>query len=149
VRGLFKNIWTPVIGKRLKENSKTSLVWSSSDSSKRCVVHEFLLEPKVHTHQVTARCATTFARAKSRNDLILANLNLVVGWSIRQTSKFNSPPNFPPIRYLVYESKVRCYKIPCGVPNACIVWISLKTSALASLLMLDFSSTYTQCSIYT
>jgi hypothetical protein len=30
---------------------------------------------------------------------------------------------------LVYESKLRCYKVPCYVPNACIdnVWISLKT----------------------
>ncbi len=99
MRGLFKNIWTPVIGKRLKENSKTSLVCSSSDSSERRVVHELLLEPKDHTHQVTVRCAITFARAKSRNDLILADFNLAVGWSIRQTANFNSPPNFPAIRY--------------------------------------------------
>ena len=29
--------------------------------------------------------------------------------------------------YLVCESKLRCYKVPYGIPNACIVWISLKT----------------------
>jgi hypothetical protein len=47
--------------------------------------------------------------------------------------------------YLVYESKVRCYKVPYSVPNACILWISLKTfrsPALASFAgarLLDFS----------
>jgi hypothetical protein len=49
--------------------------------------------------------------------------------------------------YLVYESKVWCYnyKVPYGVPNACIVWISLKTllsPALASFAdakLFDFS----------
>jgi hypothetical protein len=40
-----------------------------------------------------------FARAKSRNDLILADFNLAVGWSIRQNTKFNSLPNFPAIQY--------------------------------------------------
>ena len=38
--------------------------------------------------------------AKYRNNLILAVFNLVVGWLIRQTAKFNSPPNFPAIRYV-------------------------------------------------
>jgi hypothetical protein len=94
MRGLFKNIWTPVVGKRLKENSKMSPVRSSSDSSERHVIHKLLLEPKEHTNQVTARCAITFVSAKSRNDLILADFNLAVGWSIHQTAKFNFPPNF-------------------------------------------------------
>jgi hypothetical protein len=67
-----------------------SLVRSSSDSSERHVVHELLLEPKDHTHQVIARCMITFARVKSRNDLILADFNLAVGWSIHQTAKFSS-----------------------------------------------------------
>jgi hypothetical protein len=56
--------------------------------------------------------------------------------------------------YLVYESKVRSYKVPCSVLNACILWISLKTlcsPALASFAdakLLDFSPNDTQCSIY-
>ena len=29
--------------------------------------------------------------------------------------------------YLVCKSKVRCYKVPYGVSNLCIVWIWLKT----------------------
>ena len=33
------------------------------------------------------------------SDLILADFNLAVGWSICQTAKFNSPPNFPAIWY--------------------------------------------------
>ena len=28
--------------------------------------------------------------------------------------------------YLVYKSQVRCYKVPYGVVNVCIVWILLK-----------------------
>jgi hypothetical protein len=75
----------------LKEKSKTNLeklVRSSSDWS-----------DKDHTHQVTSRCAIAFARAKYGNDLILADFNLVVVYSIRQIAKFNSPPNFSAIRY--------------------------------------------------
>ena len=37
--------------------------------------------------------------AKYRNNLILAVFNLTVGWLICQIAKFNSPPNFPAIRY--------------------------------------------------
>ena len=46
--------------------------------------------------------------------------------------------------YLVCESKVRRYKIPYGVPNACIVWISPKTlcspvlASFADSKVLDF-----------
>ena len=29
--------------------------------------------------------------------------------------------------YLVCKSKLRCYTIPYGIPNACIAWIPLKT----------------------
>ena len=36
-------------------------------------------------------CTIAFTHS---NDLILVDFNLVVGWSIRQTTKFNSPPNF-------------------------------------------------------
>ena len=36
--------------------------------------------------------------------------------------------------YLVCESKVQYYKVPCGVPNACIVWISLKPLCLPVLV---------------
>ena len=35
--------------------------------------------------------------------------------------------------YLVYESKVRCYKVPYAIPNVCIVCISLKTLCLSVL----------------
>ena len=35
--------------------------------------------------------------------IVLADFNLAVGWSIRQAAKFNSPPNFPAIRYHVYN----------------------------------------------
>jgi hypothetical protein len=65
------------------------LVLSSSDSSDQRVVHKLLLEPKDHTHQVTLRCAIAFANAKYRNDLILADFNLAIGWSIHQTAKFS------------------------------------------------------------
>jgi hypothetical protein len=48
-----------------------------------------------------------FARAKYGNDLILADLNLAVGWSIRQTAKFSgytvytyAPINFEEVRYI-------------------------------------------------
>ena len=30
---------------------------------------------------------------------VLADLNLAVAQAVRQTAKFNSPPNFPAIRY--------------------------------------------------
>jgi hypothetical protein len=65
-------------------------VHRSSDSSERRAVHELFLEPKDHTHQVTSRCAIAFVRAKYMygDDLILADFNLAVGWSIRQTTKF-------------------------------------------------------------
>jgi hypothetical protein len=46
------------------------------------------------------RDARSFVRAKYRNDL-LVDFNLAVGWSIRQTAKFNSPPNFPAIWYII------------------------------------------------
>ena len=38
-------------------------------------------------------------------DFILADFNLVVGWSIRQITKFNSPPNFPAIRYPIFKKR--------------------------------------------
>ena len=31
--------------------------------------------------------------------------NLAVGWSIRQSAKFNSPPNIPAIRYFIYIAR--------------------------------------------
>ena len=34
------------------------------------------------------------------NDFILADFNLAVGWSIHQTAKFNSLPNFLAIQYM-------------------------------------------------
>jgi hypothetical protein len=73
------------------ENEPWKIGCSSSDLSERHVVHELLLEPKDHTHQVTSRCAIAFAHAKYGNDLIfnLAGFNLAVGWSIRQTAKFS------------------------------------------------------------
>ena len=54
--------------------------------------------------------------------------------------------------YLIYESKVRLYKVSYNISNACIVWISLKTlcSLLASLAdakVLDFSLSNTRPSI--
>jgi hypothetical protein len=52
--------------------------------------------------------------------------------------------------YLVCESKVRCYNIPYSVPNACIVWISLKMPVLASFAdakLLDFSPKDTQLNV--
>ena len=35
--------------------------------------------------------------------------------------------------YLICEPKVQCYKVPYGVPNACIVWISPKLLRLLPL----------------
>ena len=69
------------------------------------------LEPKDHTHQFASRCAIAFVRVKHRNDLILADFNLAVGWSIRQTAKFNSPPNFPAIRYMNFASFCSAYSV--------------------------------------
>ena len=40
--------------------------------------------------------------------------------------------------YLVYKSQVRHYKVPYGVSNVCIVWISLKT--LCSPNLASFAS---------
>ena len=34
---------------------------------------------------------------------ILADFNLVVGWSLHKTIKFNSPPTFPAIQYTYYH----------------------------------------------
>ena len=57
--------------------------------------------------------------------------------------------------YLVCKSKLRCYRIPYGVPNACIEWIPLKTLCLPVLAsfadgkLLDFSLSGTQYSICT
>ena len=48
--------------------------------------------------------------------------------------------------YLVCESEVQCYKVSYGTPNACIVWISLKTFfssvsvSLADAKLLDLTS---------
>ena len=49
--------------------------------------------------------------------------------------------------YLVCKSKLGCYTIPHGVPNACIVWIPLTSFADGKLL--DFSLSGTHRSIYT
>ena len=43
--------------------------------------------------------------------------------------------------YLVCKSKVRCYEVPYGVSNLCIVWISLKT--LCSPVLMSFA--YSLC----
>ena len=49
-----------------------------------------------------------------------------------------------PATYFVYKSKVRCYKVLYGVPNACFVWISLKMlcspvlASFADAKLLDF-----------
>ena len=58
--------------------------------------------------------------------------------------------------YLVYKSKLQCYTIPYGIPNACIVWIPLEIlcspvlSSFADDKLLDFShASGTQHSIYT
>ena len=76
------------------------------------------LEPKDHTHQFASRCAIAFVRVKHRNDLILADFNLAVGWSIRQTAKFNSPPNFPAIRYTMIRT------LPFPIAYHMTMWIS-------------------------
>ncbi len=64
-----------------------AVIWFERVACHRRVMR---LEPKDHTHQVTSWCVITFTRWKSRNDLILADFNLAVGWSIRQTTKFSS-----------------------------------------------------------
>ena len=57
--------------------------------------------------------------------------------------------------YLVCKFKLWCYTIPYGIPNACIVWIPLKTlysPVLASFTdgkLLDFFPSSTQGSVYT
>ena len=51
-----------------------------------------------HKHKLPKTAATTqrpHLLISTMNDFILADYNLAVGWSIRQTAKFNSPPNFP------------------------------------------------------
>ena len=42
------------------------------------------------------------------NDFILADFNLAVGWSIRQTAKFNSLPKFPAIWYFIRCPAAEC-----------------------------------------
>ena len=55
--------------------------------------------------------------------------------------------------YLVCKSKLWCYTIRYGIPNACIVWIPLKTLCLPVLAsfadgkLLDVSLSGTQHSI--
>ena len=50
-----------------------------------------------------------------------------------------------PRYYLICESKVRCYKVPYGLPKAWFVWISPKTlhspvlASFADSKLLDFS----------
>ena len=57
--------------------------------------------------------------------------------------------------HLVCRSKLRCYKVPYGVLNACIVWILLRTPCSPVLIsfvdgkILDFSPSSTQHSNYT
>ena len=49
-----------------------------------------------HKHKSTKTAATTqrpHLLISTMNDFILADFNLAVGWSIRQTTKLNSPPN--------------------------------------------------------
>ena len=45
------------------------------------------------------------------------------------------------IMYLIYKSQVRYYKVPNGVSNVCIVWISLKM--LCSPVLASFA--YKRC----
>ena len=57
--------------------------------------------------------------------------------------------------YLVCKSKVQYCKVPYGIPNACIVWIPLRTlcslvlTSFADGKLLNFFPSGTQCSIYT
>ena len=51
------------------------------------------LEPNDHTQQFESRMQSHLL-AQYRNDLTLADFNLVGGWSIHQAAKFNSLPNF-------------------------------------------------------
>ena len=43
------------------------------------------------------------------------------------------------IMYLIYKSQVRYYKVPNGVSNVCIVWISLKMLCSPVLASFAFS----------
>jgi hypothetical protein len=81
----------------------------SSDSSERHVIHELLLEPRDHTHQVTSRCAIASARAKYGNDLILVDFNLVLA------GRSTKPPNLIPCQiFWLYDTRFNYLNIPNG-----------------------------------
>ena len=110
----FRNIWTPVIGERISEiilHQKQAYV--SRDSNK------WHKSPKtIPTNLI--RDARSPSRTQ-RIDLILADFNLVAGWSIRQTAKFNSPPRSPAIWYYngYYDNTVYMYMHMCTYHVRC------------------------------
>ena len=74
------------------------------EGSIHCIVtgkHCFHL---LHKHKSPKTAATTqrpHPLISTMNDFILPDFNLVIGWSIHQAAKFNFPPNFPAIPYLL------------------------------------------------
>ena len=76
----------------------------------------------LHKHKSPKTAATTqrpHLLISTMNDFILVDFNLAVGWSIRQTNKFNSLPNFPAIWYVVGVWWCECDGV-CG--GSLVVW---------------------------
>ena len=74
------------------------------EGSIHCVVTGKRCFHLLHKHKSPKTAATTqrpHLLISTMNDFIFVDFNLAVGWSIRQTDKFNSLPNFPAIWYVV------------------------------------------------
>ena len=127
IRGhhVFKSIWTPTMGEQLeignikglyavavfrdrtivghvpRKISAACALFLQREGSIHCVVTGKCCFHLPHKHKPLRTAATTqrpHPLISAMNDFILADFNLAAGWSIHQTAKFNSPPNFPAIQ---------------------------------------------------
>ena len=95
------------VGHVPRKISAACALFLQREGSIHCMVAGKCCFHLLHKHKSPRTAATTQRRhplISTMNDFILADFNLAVGWSIHQTAKFNSPPNFPAIQYKKYLS---------------------------------------------
>ena len=93
------------VGHVPRKISAACALFLQREGSIHCVVTGKRCFHILHKHKSPKNAATTTSTVSTMNYFILADFNLAVGWSIRQTAKFNSPPNFPAIRYYTQLKK--------------------------------------------
>ena len=99
------------VGHVPREISAACALFLQREGSIHCVVTGKRCFHLPHKHKSPKTAATTqrpYLLISTMNDFILADFNLAVGWSIRQTAKFNSLPKFPAIRYFIRCPAAEC-----------------------------------------